>query len=58
VVQGKDLLRTELEPLLRSRCAWHEYRELDPDVWGDELDTPAYADTDRIALVSLVAEVR
>ncbi len=58
VVEGKDLLRTELEPLLRSRCARYDYRELDPDVWGEELDTPAYARAERIALVSLVAEVR
>ena len=58
VVEGRDLLRAELEPVLRSRCAWHEYRELDPDVWGEELDTPAYRHAERIALVSLVAEVR
>lgn len=57
VVDGKDLLREEIEPVLRSRCAWRDYRELDPDVWGEELDTPAYASTERIALVSLVAEV-
>ena len=32
--------------------SWHS------DVWGEELETPAYRDADRIALVSLVAEVR
>jgi SAM-dependent methyltransferase len=57
VVQGTDLLREELEPVLRSRCAWYDYRELDPDVWGEELETSPYASTERIALVSLVAEV-
>jgi SAM-dependent methyltransferase len=58
VVEGEDLLRTALDGLLESRFAWYEYRELDPDVWGEELETPAYRDADRIALVSLVAEVR
>jgi release factor glutamine methyltransferase len=58
VVDGQDLLWTELEPLLRSRFARYDYRELDPDVWGEELETPPYRDTERIALVSLVAEVR
>lgn len=29
------------------------YRELDPDVFGEELDNPAYRDTDRIAAVLL-----
>ena len=31
------------------------YREIDPDVFGEELDEPAYADADRIAAVVLVA---
>jgi precorrin-6B methylase 2 len=58
VVGGEDLLRSALGPLLESRFAWYEYGELDPDVWGDELETPAYRETDRIALVSLVGETR
>jgi SAM-dependent methyltransferase len=58
VVEGRDLLREALESVLRARCTWFEYRELDPDVWGEELDTPAYRDAERIALVSLVAEVQ
>ncbi len=29
------------------------YREIDPDVFGEELDEPAYADADRIAAVLL-----
>jgi len=31
------------------------YEEIDPDVFGEELDTPAYQDTDRIAAVWLSA---
>lgn len=58
VVDGRDLLREALDSVLRARFRCFEYRELDPDVWGEELDTAAYRDVERIALVSLVAEVR
>jgi methylase of polypeptide subunit release factors len=34
--------------------AW-KYEEIDPDVFGEELDTPAYAGVDRIAAVLLLA---
>ena len=34
------------------------YREIDPDVFGEELETPAYADVDRIALVAAVMDRR
>ncbi|MGJ7456497.1 methyltransferase [Halomonas sp. MA07-2] len=37
-----------------SLLEWH-YQELDPDVFGEELDEPAYAETDRIAAVLLTA---
>ncbi len=58
IVDGVDLLRTTLAPVLADRCRSHVYQELDPDVFGEELDTPAYADVERIALVSLVARRR
>jgi hypothetical protein len=32
------------------------YGELDPDVFGEELDTPAYACAERIAAVGLVVQ--
>ena len=32
-----------------------DYRELDPDVFGEELDRPAYAHVERIAVVALDA---
>ena len=32
-----------------------DYRELDPDVFGEELDRPAYRDVDRIAVVAAIA---
>lgn len=55
IVDGRDLLRAALEPLLRAAGAWWSYTELDPDVFGEELDTPAYAQAERIAVVALVA---
>jgi methylase of polypeptide subunit release factors len=58
VVGGADLLRAALGPVLESRFARYDYRELDPDVWGEELETPAYHEADRIALVSLVGDIR
>jgi len=33
----------------------HEYFELDPDVFGEELENPPYAAADRIAVVGLDA---
>ena len=50
VVDGKHLLVDEL-----AIDAPHAWEELDPDVFGDALDEPAYADVDRIALMGLVA---
>ena len=53
VVDGAHLLWPTLEPLLAS--ARFDYRELDPDVFGEELERPAYAHVDRIAVVALDA---
>jgi len=53
VVDGAHLLWPQLEPLLGH--AQFDYRELDPDVFGEELDRPAYAQAERIALVALDA---
>jgi methylase of polypeptide subunit release factors len=56
VVNGHDPFRAAAEERLRSdpRVGW-TYRETDPDVFGEELDTPAYAEADRIAAVVLTA---
>lgn len=55
VVDGTDVLRASLEPALGEHaCTWR-YFEIDPDVFGEELDQPAYANVDRIAAVGLVA---
>ncbi|HEY6107095.1 MAG TPA: methyltransferase, partial [Anaeromyxobacteraceae bacterium] len=56
VVQGRHLLWPQLEPLLgKTRF---DYRELDPDVFGEELDRPAYSAVERIAVVALDAVKR
>ena len=53
IVGGADYfggtIRTRLD---RADMEW-DYREIDPDVFGEELLQPAYAETDRIAAVLL-----
>ena len=56
IVDGADPLLDTLHPLLDERGWPWRYRELDPDVFGEELDEPAYADAERIAAVALVVE--
>lgn len=54
IAQGVDALRDALQAdLARYGCEW-VYEEIDPDVFGEELRSPAYAGVDRIAAVSLV----
>ncbi|RHW16457.1 SAM-dependent methyltransferase [Sphingomonas gilva] len=53
IVDGEDMLRDRLRDALPGVGLTMEYRELDPDIFGDELDKPAYADVDRIAAVGL-----
>jgi len=55
IVAGRDPLRAILEPRLAARGATWTYRELDPDVFGEELDGPAYAEVERIAVIALDA---
>ena len=55
IVNGIDPFRAELRPLLAAAgCDW-TYAEIDPDVFGDELERPVYAHADRIAAVGLIA---
>ncbi len=55
IVEGTDELLRRVRPLLEDARAVWSYEELDPDVFGEELDTPAYAAVERIAAVGLVA---
>jgi methylase of polypeptide subunit release factors len=55
VVAGIDALFELIEPLLQLHCSQVVYEEIDPDVFGEELEKRAYASVDRIAAVGLVA---
>jgi hypothetical protein len=48
---GRDRLREELTRVAEAAGCRVAYRELDPDVFGEELDKPFYADVERIAVV-------
>lgn len=58
VVDGHDTFRESIAEALDHPDVMHEYREIDPDVFGEELENPAYADVDRLAAVSLVVQVK
>ena len=58
MVDGHDTFRESIAEALDHPDVMHEYREIDPDVFGEELENPAYADVDRLAAVSLVVQVR
>ena len=56
MVEGRDPLFESLRLLVEhGGCSWR-YWELDPDVFGEELDAPAYQQAERIAAVALVAQ--
>ncbi|GAA4608043.1 SAM-dependent methyltransferase [Actinoplanes octamycinicus] len=55
ITGGHDPLRqAAADRLAGTGLAW-DYREVDPDVYGEELDGPAYGKADRIAVVVLTA---
>mgnify|MGYP007130750401 FL=1 len=53
IVNGEDKLKDALLNALDNFDV--SYREIDPDVFGEELEREDYADVDRIAVVGLVA---
>ena len=53
IVGGRDPFRTAAAERLDGTGLTWTYREVDPDVYGEELDGPAYAHADRIAVVVL-----
>jgi len=52
IVRGEDALQAALGETAQANACTLRYRELDPDVFGEELASPAYRDVDRIALVA------
>lgn len=55
VVAGQDIFRLNVLPILEAAQASFEYFEIDPDVFGEELDSAAYSSVERIAAVALIA---
>jgi hypothetical protein len=51
IVGGRDGFRERAEQTCGKLGLAFDYRELDPDVFGEELETPAYRNADRIAVV-------
>lgn len=56
IVEGEDPFLQHVQMLLSADGWPFRYRELDPDVFGEELDTAAYAHVERIASVALVVQ--
>ncbi|MDP2357826.1 MAG: class I SAM-dependent methyltransferase [Beijerinckiaceae bacterium] len=53
VSDGEDIFRTGVERVFSKHRATWTYDEIDPDVFGEELDQPAYLNVERIAAVVL-----
>lgn len=53
IVDGVDPFLSRAADMLAAQAVAWTYEEVDPDVFGEELDSPAYAEADRIAAVVL-----
>jgi methylase of polypeptide subunit release factors len=58
VVDGTDMFFAAVHPHLEARGCDYSYDEIDPDVFGEELDHPPYDRVDRIAVVALTVRAR
>jgi hypothetical protein len=58
IVAGSDPLHAELAQIAAEADCRLTYAELDPDVFGEELDKPAYRDVERIAVVGAILDRR
>lgn len=54
IVRGADRLRHALAGVANEHGCTLRYRELDPDVFGEELDNDCYQEVERIAVVAAV----
>lgn len=54
IVGGRNAVAEAIGSAAEARGLAWSCRELDPDVFGEELDQPAYADVERIALVAVM----
>jgi hypothetical protein len=55
IIAGIDPFFEFLEPLLQLHCSQFVYEEIDPDVFGEELEGRPYVGVDRIAAVGVIA---
>ncbi len=55
IVNGRDPFLRAAEDRLRTGAVPWSYRELDPDVFGEELETDVYRSAERIAAIVLIA---
>jgi SAM-dependent methyltransferase len=58
IVDGVDGFRSAVMTALSERNCAADYEEIDPDVFGEELERPAYRMVDRIAVVGVRAQKR
>ena len=58
IVEGRDAFLETVRSKLDARCSNWRYEELDPDIFGGQLDCEGYEDVERIAAVWLHATVR
>jgi methylase of polypeptide subunit release factors len=57
VIAGEHPLRDALGPVLATRRCRARWIELDPDVFGEELDASPYDTVDRIAVIALNVDI-
>jgi methylase of polypeptide subunit release factors len=58
VIEGRDTFLDAAAPMLQELGMPFRYEEIDPDVFGEELERPGYAAVDRIAAVLLTLSRR
>jgi SAM-dependent methyltransferase len=56
IVDGEDRVRAELEAGLPALGCSLRYAEIDPDIFGEELDKAPYAEVERIAAIGAVID--
>ena len=57
VINGADAFLAAVRPRLEARDCRYSYEEIDPDVFGEELESAPYDRVDRIAVVALTVSV-
>jgi hypothetical protein len=58
IVDGRDEFLETIRPRVEAACDTWRYEELDPDIFGGQLDCEGYEDVERIAAVWLQARKR